>query len=191
MGMLGRLWPYRLAGPSSLSAAFVRWLGWQQRPKQALLRRSLSSRPAAAAAAFHDLFDSPALQRFLERHESSRPELAARVRLLRGKEQELRDTTRLAREGETRPIEVAARCGSSIGPSSPWQRSRRLHYPGGLPAPPPDLPVQCLTGLQLLFNTVGSQLMVSGGEASFLSKHVYSEVGPLGFIRKPWCFMID
>lgn len=71
----------------------------------ALPRRWLSSQPD-----LRELFARPALQRFLDQH--SRPEeqpggfrsaLAARIRLLRDKEEELRETERLAREGETSP----------------------------------------------------------------------------------------
>ncbi|XP_062980599.1 peptide chain release factor 1-like, mitochondrial [Elgaria multicarinata webbii] len=58
----------------------------------------------------------PALQRFLERQQQpgegrrggSRPELAARIRLLRGKEQELRDTERMAREDENEDLRMLA-----------------------------------------------------------------------------------
>lgn len=77
-----------------LSAAGARW------PPRAEGGRSLGSRPA-----LDELFAMPALQRLLDQQQQegrggASPELAARVRLLRGKEQELRDTERLAREGE-------------------------------------------------------------------------------------------
>ncbi|XP_066471869.1 peptide chain release factor 1-like, mitochondrial [Tiliqua scincoides] len=68
-------------------------------------RRLLCSQPRP----LHELFATPALQRFLDQQQEPpqqepgggfRPQLAAQVRLLRSKEQELRDTERLAREDE-------------------------------------------------------------------------------------------
>nr|XP_028579531.1 peptide chain release factor 1-like, mitochondrial isoform X1 [Podarcis muralis] len=65
-------------------------------------------RPSSSQAGLRELFELPALQRFLERQQqepgllrgASWPDLAARIRLLREKEQELRDTERLAQEDE-------------------------------------------------------------------------------------------
>ncbi|XP_044278473.1 peptide chain release factor 1-like, mitochondrial [Varanus komodoensis] len=88
---------------SSLSVAFARCR------KQAPARRSLSSQPG-----LHEVFSMPALQRFLEQRQreglrgGSWPELAARIRLLRDKEQELRDTERLAREDENEDLRMLA-----------------------------------------------------------------------------------
>lgn len=91
--------PRGLRCPSCLSVVLVRRPSWQK-----ATRRALSSVPDV-----HELFAMPAVQRFLERQQqqqqpehcsAARAQLAALIRLLEAKEQELRDTERLAREGE-------------------------------------------------------------------------------------------
>ncbi|XP_015265059.1 PREDICTED: peptide chain release factor 1-like, mitochondrial [Gekko japonicus] len=94
----------RLSCPSGLSVVLVRRPSWQK-PAQ----RSLSSLPDV-----HELFAMPLLQRFLERQQQSehcsrpRPQLTALIRLLTAKEQELRDTERLAREDENEDLRKLA-----------------------------------------------------------------------------------
>ncbi|XP_007441130.1 peptide chain release factor 1-like, mitochondrial [Python bivittatus] len=77
---------------------------------QALPRRWLSGQPD-----LRELFARPALQRFLDQY--SRPKehsdgvpsaLAARIRLLRDKEEELLETERLAREDENEDLRKLA-----------------------------------------------------------------------------------
>lgn len=101
--MLRSLWPRRLSDSSS--SVLARQLGRVQ--KQVPPLRLLCCHPR-----LHELFAAPALQRFLDRQQeplqaqehrrSPRPDLAAQIRLLRNKEQELRETERLAREGGPR-----------------------------------------------------------------------------------------
>ncbi|XP_061480150.1 peptide chain release factor 1-like, mitochondrial [Rhineura floridana] len=98
------LWRRRLrASSSSLSAALRPWLG-----------RCFSSQPGLM-----ELFKMPALQRFLDLQQQQQqqeqelrggfhPELAARIRLLRDKEEEMRDTERLAREDESEDLRMLA-----------------------------------------------------------------------------------
>ncbi|KAL8186051.1 UNVERIFIED_CONTAM: Peptide chain release factor 1-like, mitochondrial [Gekko kuhli] len=91
----------RISCPSGLSVVLVRRPSWQ--------KRSLSSLPDV-----HELFAMPLLQRFLERQQQPehcgrpRPQLTALIRLLRAKEQELRDTERLAREDENEDLRKLA-----------------------------------------------------------------------------------
>ncbi|KAJ7342121.1 hypothetical protein JRQ81_009059 [Phrynocephalus forsythii] len=81
-----------------------------RRPKPAATGRSFSSR-----LALEELFALPALQRLLDQQQQEGPgrgaasaELAERIRLLRSKEQELRDTERLAREDENEDMQKLA-----------------------------------------------------------------------------------
>ncbi|XP_053149110.1 peptide chain release factor 1-like, mitochondrial isoform X2 [Hemicordylus capensis] len=102
-----RFWPRRPKGPVSPFSAPAQWPGRQPPvPAQRLLSSQLR---------LHELFAMPALQRFLdkqqelgERRGSSRPDLAAQIRLLQGKEQELRDIERLAREDESEDLRKLA-----------------------------------------------------------------------------------
>ncbi|XP_020658997.3 peptide chain release factor 1-like, mitochondrial isoform X1 [Pogona vitticeps] len=92
---------WRLRGGSAsfarLSAAGLRWP----------TGRLLSSHPALGK-----LFEMPALQRLLDQQQEgpggASPQLAACARLLRKKEQELRDTERLAREDENEDMQKLA-----------------------------------------------------------------------------------
>ncbi|XP_060096942.1 peptide chain release factor 1-like, mitochondrial isoform X1 [Heteronotia binoei] len=94
----------RLSCPSWFSIVLVR-RPRRQKPTQ----RSLSSLPDV-----HELFAMPVLQRFLERQQQPehnsrpRPQLTALIRLLRAKEQELRDTEHLAREDENEDLRKLA-----------------------------------------------------------------------------------
>ncbi|NXC20098.1 RF1ML factor, partial [Corythaeola cristata] len=68
-------------------------------------RRGLSARPC-----FNELFAAPSLRRLLEARAQggAGPELAARIQLLRDKEQELRDTRELARQDESEDFQKLA-----------------------------------------------------------------------------------
>lgn len=115
--------------PRSLRAAPAGW--------RLAGRRWLSARPS-----LEQLFAEPSLRRLLEARSRDEgvaaPQLAARVRLLRDKERELRDTRELARGAER-----AARRGCSVYVTSPGSHPRgggrravHLHTPtrlGGRP----------------------------------------------------------
>ncbi|KAH0622393.1 hypothetical protein JD844_024662 [Phrynosoma platyrhinos] len=91
-----------------LVPAALRGLGVARPPPGGWRRpvgRPLSSQPGPFEA-----FETPALQRFLDRQHrgGSAPEVAALTRLLRTKERELRDTERLAREDENEDLRKLA-----------------------------------------------------------------------------------